>query len=142
MAEEDAGVSTGTVQAILRTIEETDVERLELTCGSISIQILQEPGAPEPADNADVPDAGTVAIIAPLTGVFYARPTPDQEPFIQVGSSVSNGQTIGLIETMKLFNEVVAEVEGLVEVIPVRDGDLVEKGQALAHIRPEKGAEE
>ncbi len=140
---EALGLPVETVRAILQSIEETDVEHLELVWRSIRVRVTQDPAGitDSQAQGTVAGPVDTVAITAPLTGVYYARSAPDQPPFIAVGDALAVGQTVGLIETMKLFNEVLSEVAGTVEVIAVQEGDLVEKGQELIGVRPEKGEE-
>ena len=92
--------------------------------------------APEPA--AQTPTAvsepkGT-EVTAPMVGVFYAAPAPGDEPFVRVGSKVKAGETLCIIEAMKVLNEVTAEADGEVLEICVVDGDLVEFGSCLMRI--------
>ena len=72
---------------------------------------------------------------APLVGTFYAAPSEGAEPFVQVGDTVTKGQIIGIVEAMKLMNEVESEFEGTVVSIPVNNGDIVEYGETLVIIR-------
>ena len=83
------------------------------------------PAAPEPM--------GT-EVTAPMVGVFYAAPAPGDEPFVHVGSKVKAGETLCIIEAMKVLNEVAAEADGEVLEICVADGDLVEFGSCLMRI--------
>ncbi|MGD8684402.1 MAG: acetyl-CoA carboxylase, partial [Chloroflexota bacterium] len=76
------------------------------------------------------------AVNAPLTGVFYRSPSPGAEPYVREGGAVSVGQVIGLIEAMKLFNEIKSDVTGTVRRIAVGDGDLVKARQALIEVDP------
>lgn len=69
-----------------------------------------------------------------LPGVFYSRPAPDQDPYVEEGTVVDNGQTLGLIEVMKTFNEVKAERPGRVSRILLEDGDEVEPGQEIFEV--------
>lgn len=69
-----------------------------------------------------------------LPGVFYRRPAPDQEPFVEEGSVVEDGQTLGLVEVMKTFNEVRAERPGRVSRILLAEGEEVEPGQELFEV--------
>lgn len=81
--------------------------------------------APEPKDTE---------VTAPMVGVFYAAPAPGDEPFVHVGSKVKAGETLCIIEAMKVLNEVTAEADGEVLEICVADGDLVEFGSCLMRI--------
>jgi acetyl-CoA carboxylase biotin carboxyl carrier protein len=76
------------------------------------------------------------AINAPLTGVFYRSPSPGAEPYVREGGEVSAGQVIGLIEAMKLFNEIKSDVTGTVRRLAVGDGDLVKAKQVLIEVDP------
>ena len=94
------------------------------------------PAAPEPA--AQAPAAASkpkgTEVTAPMVGVFYAAPAPGDEPFVHVGSKVKAGETLCIIEAMKVLNEVTAEADGEVLEICVADGDLVEFGSCLMRI--------
>ena len=90
--------------------------------------------APVPAGDEPLDMSHTTAVRAPMVGVFYAAPAPGAEPFVQVGSKVKKGDTLCVIEAMKVMNEVTAEEDGEVVDICVHDGDLVEYGCCLMKI--------
>ena len=92
--------------------------------------------APEPATQtpAAAPEPKGTEVTAPMVGVFYAAPAPGDEPFVRVGSKVKAGETLCIIEAMKVLNEVTAEADGEVLEICVADGDLVEFGSCLMRI--------
>ncbi len=69
-----------------------------------------------------------------MVGVFYAAPAPDAEPFVAVGSKVKAGETLCIIEAMKVLNEVAAETDGVITEICAKDGELVEFGSCLMKI--------
>lgn len=94
------------------------------------------PAAPEPAAQAPAaaPEPQGAEVTAPMVGVFYAAPAPGDEPFVHVGSKVKAGETLCIIEAMKVLNEVTAEADGEVLEICVADGDLVEFGSCLMRI--------
>lgn len=94
------------------------------------------PAAPEPAAQAPdaTPEPKGTEVTAPMVGVFYAAPAPGDEPFVRVGSKVKAGETLCIIEAMKVLNEVTAEADGEVLEICVADGDLVEFGSCLMRI--------
>ena len=94
------------------------------------------PTAPEPAAQvpAAAPEPKGTEVTAPMVGVFYAAPAPGDEPFVHVGSKVKAGETLCIIEAMKVLNEVTAEADGEVLEICVADGDLVEFGSCLMRI--------
>ncbi len=77
----------------------------------------------------------TVSFKSPMVGVFYAAPTEDAEPFVKVGDQISKGDTLCIIESMKLMNEVVAENDGIIEEICADNGLLVEYGTELFRIK-------
>lgn len=90
-----------------------------------------EPAAPTaPAQVA----SGATEVCAPMVGVFYVAPSPGAEPFVRVGSKVKKGETLCILEAMKLMNEVVAECDGEIAEICANDGDLVEYGRVLFRI--------
>lgn len=94
------------------------------------------PAAPELAAQAPTaaPEPKGTEVTAPMVGVFYAAPAPGDEPFVHVGSKVKAGETLCIIEAMKVLNEVTAEADGEVLEICVADGDLVEFGSCLMRI--------
>ena len=86
--------------------------------------------ADTPAPAADGIPEGKV-VVSPLVGVFYAAPAEGADPFVSVGNSVKKGQTLAIVEAMKLMNEIECEYDGTVKEILVRDGESVEYGQPL-----------
>jgi acetyl-CoA carboxylase biotin carboxyl carrier protein len=81
--------------------------------------------------------AGLARVDSPIVGTFYRKPSPDAEPFVSVGASVSKGDTLCIIEAMKLMNEIEAPCSGTVEKILVSDNQVVEYGELLYLIRPD-----
>ena len=82
------------------------------------------------------PAPGMHFVVAPLTGVWYSAPSPGARPYLEVGSEVAAGQVIGLIEAMKLFNEIKADATGRVNRILVENGKLVKRQQPILEIDP------
>ena len=76
-------------------------------------------------------------ITSPMVGTFYHSPSPDLDPYVKVGSKVSNDSIVCIVEAMKLFNEIEAEVNGEIVEILVKNGQLVEFGQPLFLVKPE-----
>ncbi len=72
-----------------------------------------------------------------MVGVFYAAPSEGAEPFVVPGDRVKKGQTLGIVEAMKLMNEIESDCDGVVTEICVRNGDMVEYGQALFVVSPD-----
>jgi len=91
--------------------------------------------APEPAD-VEEPDSGLAEIHSPMVGTFYRAPAPDAPPYIEPGDRVEKGQTVCILEAMKLMNELEAEVSGTVREICVENAEPVEFGQVLFRIDP------
>lgn len=107
--------------------------------GAVAAQVAAPtvaPAAPEPATQtpAAAPEPKGTEVTAPMVGVFYAAPAPGDEPFVRVGSKVKAGETLCIIEAVKVLNEVTAEADGEVLEICVADGDLVEFGSCLMRI--------
>ena len=90
-------------------------------------------GGEAASENGDAA-AGNV-VTSPLVGTFYAAASPDAEPFVKVGDTVKKGQVLGIIEAMKLMNEIESEYDGVVEAVLVKNEDVVEYGQPLFRIR-------
>src|SRR5690625_7142856 len=74
-------------------------------------------------------------IVSPMVGTFYAAPSPESEPYVKVGSEVSENTIVCIVEAMKLFNEIEAEVNGEIVEVLVNDGELVEYGQPLFRVK-------
>ncbi|KIL45948.1 acetyl-CoA carboxylase biotin carboxyl carrier protein [Jeotgalibacillus campisalis] len=87
--------------------------------------------APEVQQETQANRDGTVEIKSPMVGTFYHASSPDAEAFVKVGSMVNEDSTVCIVEAMKLFNEIEAEVKGEIVEILVKDGQLVEYGQPL-----------
>jgi acetyl-CoA carboxylase biotin carboxyl carrier protein len=143
------------VEDLIRVLEGSTVGELELVEAGTEIIIRRRPDLvmtplpnPQmgitPADIAPLAGAPgrltredrSLPIIAPLTGVYYATPSPAEPPFVAVGDVVSTGQVVALIEAMKVFNEVQAEVAGRVTTIVAGNGNVVQKGDVLLRIEP------
>lgn len=128
------------VRSVLLAVEQTDIQTIQLEAGAWKIRVVQSPGISRPIRSGGPSDSHEfVELSAPLAGIFYARSAPEQPSFVSTGDAITAGQTVGLIETMKLFNEVVSDVEGVIAQVLAADGDLVEKGQTLMRIMPDEG---
>ncbi|MFP4502195.1 MAG: acetyl-CoA carboxylase biotin carboxyl carrier protein [Candidatus Hydrogenedentota bacterium] len=103
--------------------------------------------APVPPETADAPAAATepasrfeaeglVTIDAPMVGTFYTAPAPGEAPFVLPGDQVEDGQTVCIVEAMKILNEVPAKVPAIIERVLVENGEAVEYGQPLFAVRP------
>ncbi len=90
------------------------------------------PADGRPAGQAPDTDAGAgKVVVSPLVGTFYDSPSPEDKPYVSVGSAVGKGDTLCLIEAMKTFNQLDAEIAGTVTVIHKNNGDPVEYGEPL-----------
>lgn len=91
--------------------------------------------APAGSDPAAAPVADGSEIASPMVGTFYRKPAPDADNFVDVGSTVSEGQTICIIEAMKVMNEIKAEQSGTITEVMVEDGNPVQFGDVLFRIK-------
>ena len=149
------------VRRLIRLVEESEIGELEVwkwwgririrkgsapngnaiqvTTGGTMPAASPDPPAPDPARAAPVaapepaPDAaeGLTPITSPMVGTFYRAPAPDAEPYVSAGDDVEPGQTVCIIEAMKLMNEIESEVRGRVVKVLVENTQPVEFGQAL-----------
>ncbi len=93
--------------------------------------------AAAPAQTQGAPPAdGTITINSPTVGTFYSSPTPDDNPFVSIGSRVNAETVVCIVEAMKVFNQIPAEVSGTVVEVLAKNGDSVEFGQPLFRVRP------
>lgn len=91
------------------------------------------PAAPTPAEATD---DGLHEVLSPMVGTFYQAPSPEADPFVRKGDRIESGQTLCIIEAMKILNEIPADIQGEVVEILVGDGQPVEYNQVLLKIRP------
>jgi acetyl-CoA carboxylase biotin carboxyl carrier protein len=96
------------------------------------------PQAAQPRPVAEKTADGLVAVTAPMVGKFYSSASPSDPPYVEVGSKVVAGATVGLIEVMKVFTSIKTETAGVIERILVSSGEFVEFGQTLFLIRPDQ----
>jgi acetyl-CoA carboxylase biotin carboxyl carrier protein len=141
------------VKKLIELLDESGISEIEITEGEESVRITRNPpsvaaAAPAyvtPAFAAPVPEAPPAAppapaaadeadgyeVTAPMVGTFYAASSPGSPPFVQVGDHVNEGDTLCIVEAMKMMNQIEAEVSGTVKSIRVQSGDPVEYGQIL-----------
>ena len=94
-------------------------------------------GASAPAEAAEPPRASSLKVIkSPMVGTFYKSPEPGADPYVKVGTRVTTGQTVCIIEAMKIMNEIEAEIAGVVREVMVDDAQPVEFGQVLFRVDP------
>ncbi len=128
----------------LELVEEGQQLRLERQVEVVAAPVAAAvPAAPVPATGAEAlgvtheepaPVKEGTLVLAPTVGVFYSAPGPDARPFVEVGDQVKKGDTLCIIEAMKLMNEIPAEVDGTVAEICVGNGQVVEFNQPLFRI--------
>ena len=146
----------GAVDALAPAFVDAGLDELELAVGDLSVRLARPraavalapppaPAAPPPASSAPASDGltpfgepapGMQFVQAPLTGVWYAAPSPGARPYVNEGDEVTNGQVIGLIEAMKLFNEIKADASGRITRVLVESGTLVKRKQPLLEVDP------
>ena len=115
--------------------------RLEPSPGVVPAPVMAPlpavPVAPAPPSPEPDTDQNVAVITSPFVGTFYRAPAPGAEPFVQVGTKAKQGQTLCIVEAMKLMNEIESTVNGTVEKVLLKDGEVVEFGEVLFLIRPE-----
>lgn len=132
------------VEAIMNVLKGSSIEEIELIEGGVEISLRRSPGneiilkprQSTTAHHMNTPeDEGQPTDIrSPLTGVYYAAPSPTSTPFAKVGDPIKVGQVIALIEAMKVFSEITSDVSGRVVAIKVQASDIVKKGDVLLQV--------
>jgi len=154
---QEFNVDISQIRKLIRLIQSSDVTEIEVTQGDQTVRISRQNAgvqtaapaatvyAPAPAEAA--PAAAPASepeqehteehqVTSPMVGTFYAAPSPDAEPFVQAGQKVQKGETLCIIEAMKMMNEIEAEYSGVVEAILVENATPVEYGQPIFIITP------
>ncbi len=153
--ESDQGVpETQTIKDLLEIMHEHDLDALKVKVGDKIYELVRREGgitvmpaagaqpgaAPAPSNNSSSSQSQAPAnvkkVTAPLVGVFYRSPSPDAEPFVNVGDRVEPGQVLCILEAMKLFNEITSDYAGVVARIIPENGELVSLGQEMFWIEP------
>ena len=131
--------------------ESSGLDELEVQAGELVVRLVRPRAAvappPAPASQAapaaatpltpyGEPAPGMRFVTAPLTGVWYASPSPGARPYVQEGDEIGAGAVVGLIEAMKLFNEIKSDVAGKVVRVLVERGTLVKRQQPIVEIDP------
>jgi acetyl-CoA carboxylase biotin carboxyl carrier protein len=140
------------IDRLAELLHRSDLTELEVESGGTGVvlrkAVAAAPAAASPAGaGPDAPGDASAAnrepaapsvpsIKAPLTGIFYASPAPGSAPYVQVGGEVAVGQVIGLIEAMKLFNEIKSDLAGRVIRVVPESGALVKAKQPLIEVEP------
>jgi acetyl-CoA carboxylase biotin carboxyl carrier protein len=141
------------IDRLAALLDRSDLTELEVEAGETAL-VLRKPAAIAatvvPAATTAAPGDGAAAseavasdhasarqsVRAPLTGIYYASPSPGSPPYVQVGGEVAVGQIVGLIEAMKLFNEIKSDLAGRVVRIVAESGQLVKAKQPLIEVEP------
>ena len=150
MSKQNQGIDKTLIRDLAALLKETDLSEIEIEQNDVRIRVARQmsvvapvgaaPAAPAPAPAtpapapksaaaSDKPAAGTVA--SPMVGTAYHAPEPGAKPFVEVGASVREGQTVMIVEAMKTMNPIAAPKSGKVTEILVEDGQPVEFGEPL-----------
>lgn len=141
------------IKDLFKVIEKTDFQDIEIVEGEFRLRVernkqpaqVVQPVAAAPAD-APVPPSQAVdapkqassakgnVITSPFVGTFYRAPSPDSDPYVEVGQSVNQGQILCIVEAMKLMNEIESDFSGVIQEIYVENGQPVEFGQELFRV--------
>ena len=145
------------IRELVRIVQESGVAEIAVEEAGMRVSVRRReeaeaapapapaPSSPTPAEVAPPPAAGEpssdglVRVEAPMVGTFYRAPSPGAPAFVEEGASVAVGQTLCILEAMKLMNEIKADLEGVIRKIHVANGDAVEFGQLLFEIEPVLG---
>ena len=141
------------IREIVRIVQESGVAEVTIEEGDLRVSVRRTDERPDAAlvapaavvDGGGGPLPGTTSkpgvhrIESPMVGTFYRSSSPGNPPFVEVGGTVAAGQTVCILEAMKLMNEVKSEIDGIVRAIHVGNGDPVEFGQLLFELEPVDG---
>ncbi len=126
---------------LIETVSRSELSKFEYEEGGVKVQ-MEKPEVVQAAPvlagsavQAEEETAGDNVVTCPLVGIFYAAPEEGAEPFVKVGDTVKKGQTLAIVEAMKLMNEIESEVDGVVTEVLAENGQAVEFGQELFRIR-------
>ncbi|HEV2359691.1 MAG TPA: acetyl-CoA carboxylase biotin carboxyl carrier protein [bacterium] len=139
------------IRAIIRLATEADIAELVVDAPHVKVHVKKTAAAVPPATADAAPPSGAtgrapvpgeepaaryVPIVAPMVGTFYRAPKPDAPPFVNEGETVQRGQTVCVLEAMKMFNEIPSEVAGRIVRVLAENGAPVEYGQPLFLVDP------
>lgn len=126
-------------------MKELELTGLEIEMDGAKVRLERGVSAAPAVQAYSIPEEGKVpakeeeeageAVTSPMVGVFYTSPAENSDPFVKVGSKVKKGETICIIEAMKLMNEIAAEFDGIVEKVSAKNGQVVGFGTELFRIR-------
>ena len=130
------------IKELISCFENSSLQAMKLSTQEFTIEMNRGGGAapvsaaPAVAPAAPAPAAEGSAVTAPLVGTFYAAPAPEKPPFVQVGDRVKKGDTLCLIEAMKMMSEIPAPCDCVIEAVLKASGDLVSFGEPLLRYKP------
>jgi oxaloacetate decarboxylase alpha subunit len=141
------------IRELVRIVQESGIGEVTIEEAGMRVSVrsteelpaLGAPVAPLPGEEEPVvapmtvPSNGLIRVEAPMVGTFYRAPEPGAPPFVEEGSPVAQGQTLCILEAMKLMNEVKSDIEGIVRAIHVENAQPVEFGQLLFELEPLNG---
>lgn len=128
------------IERLVRLLNEHGLTGLRVRDGDRIIEVRRD-ALQTGATHTVVPDQAAktepdgTPVPSPMVGIFYRQPSPDEPPYVEVGDRVERGQVIGLIEAMKVFNEVESPVAGIVTAVLVESGALVQEGDPILLVR-------
>ena len=144
------------IKQLMEAFAKNGLTKLELTNGDFSIKLKKEvsevkviqagepvklpPVAPEkvePVEEKEGLDENLIYITSPIIGTFYRAPSPDSDPYVEVGSKVKKGDVLCIVEAMKIMNEIESEYDGVIVKIFPKNAEAVEYGQKLFALKPE-----
>ena len=153
------------IQSLIKALDESGLDSIEIERGGTRIRLAKTPSAdagatvevhggsapvpmgsppapavapegPLPSSESASGDSGLIEITSPMVGTFYRAPAPDASSYVKLGDAVSPGDTLCILEAMKLMNELECEVSGVIREICVESGEPVEYGQVLFRVSP------
>ena len=142
------------VKKLMELLEESGMSEIEIKEGEESVKISRHGNSPAPAQHPiqsfvqqqapvssasssqtsspnEQPQETVQSVTSPMVGTFYSAPSPTAKPFVSIGQKINQGDTVGIIEAMKIMNQIESDQSGTVVEILVKDGEAVEFGQSL-----------
>ena len=146
------------LKEIIYILENSDINEIDINFWGRKYRVVKSPGinvvdqklnsdteiltqdnsttTPQDTPPANSESANHTQILSPMPGTFYSAPSPEAEPFVKAGDAVKKGQTLCIVEAMKIMNEIEAESNGVISEILIKNGDPVEYNQPLFKINP------
>ena len=144
------------LKEIIYILENSDINEIDINFWGRKYRVVKSPGinvvdqklnsdteiltqdnsttTPQDTPSANSESANHNQILSPMPGTFYSAPSPEAEPFVKAGDAVKKGQTLCIVEAMKIMNEIEAESNGVISEILIKNGDPVEYNQPLFKI--------